>query len=47
MVAVAGTRADDMRGDEETRSFYKTSIERIVQIDCRHSDRRCRDRVVS
>ncbi len=32
---MAGARADDMRGNEKPRSFHKTGIERVAQIDRR------------
>src|SRR6185437_4774530 len=32
-VAMTGTCADDMRGDEEPWSFNKSAIERVAQID--------------
>src|SRR5439155_4109275 len=34
-IAVAGARIDNMRGNEEPRSFYKPGIERVTQIDRR------------
>src|SRR5438552_16767732 len=34
-IAVTSARADNMRGNEEPRSFYKAAIERVAQIDCR------------
>lgn len=31
-IAMTGTRAENMRGNEEPRSFYKACIERVAQI---------------
>ena len=32
---MAGARTDDMRGDDEPRSFHQAAIERVTQVDSR------------